>query len=129
VSRGPRRWAPGETWKPAGEGDGDPGRLDGSLDALARGLGIGRGRGAAPAGRGLADLHARWAEVVGEGTVDHATPGALKGGRLTIDVDHPAWATSLAHLEAKLLERIAAVAGAGLVQGIDLRVRPRRDGG
>lgn len=75
--------------------------------------------------RGLGSLYERWEEIIGAGAVQHATPAGLRRGRLVIEVDHPAWATSLTHLEAKLLGRIAEVAGPGLVKGIELRVRSR----
>jgi predicted nucleic acid-binding Zn ribbon protein len=74
--------------------------------------------------RGLGSLYERWEEIIGPGAVQHAAPAGLRRGRLVVEVDHPAWATSLTHLEASLLRRIAEVAGPGLVKGIDVRIRP-----
>lgn len=75
--------------------------------------------------RGLGSLYDRWDDIVGAPAAAHAIPAGLRLGRLVVEVDHPAWATSLAHLEATLLRRIADVAGPNLVRGIELRVRPR----
>ncbi|MEO5679936.1 MAG: DUF721 domain-containing protein [Acidimicrobiales bacterium] len=104
------------TWRP--DADREPQRIGGSLDSVAARLGGG-------SARGLGGLYERWEDVVGEAAAAHARPGPLRQGRLVIEVDHPAWATSLAHLEATLLRRLAEVAGPGVVKGVDVRVRPR----
>jgi hypothetical protein len=49
----------------------------------------------------------------------------LDDGRLVVEVDEPGWATQLRYLESELLARLAAVAGAGAVRSIDVRVRRR----
>ena len=51
-------------------------------------------------------------------------PCSLDDGRLVVEVDEPGWATQLRYLEADLLERLAAVAGAGAVRSIEVRVTP-----
>jgi predicted nucleic acid-binding Zn ribbon protein len=104
------------TWRP--EPSREPQLLAASLDRLAARLGAG-------SARGLGALYERWEEVVGVPAAAHATPGGVRGGRLVIEVDHPAWATSLAHLQGTLLRRVAEVAGPDLVQAIEVRVRPR----
>ena len=104
------------SWRP--DSDGEPQRIGGALDSVAARLGAG-------SARGLGALYDRWEDVVGAAAADHARPGALRRGRLVVEVDHPAWATSLAHLESTLLRRAAEVAGPGVVTAIDLRVRPR----
>ena len=102
------------TWRP--EAPREPQPIGASLDAVAARLGAG-------SALGLGALYERWEEIVGGPAAAHARPAGLRGGRLVVEVDHPAWATSLAHLESRLLGRIGEVAGPGLVQGIDLRVR------
>jgi len=88
------------------------------LDSVAARLGGG-------SARGMVALYERWEDVVGVGAAAHARPGALRQGRLVVEVDHPAWATSISHLEATLLRRAADVVGPGVVRAIDVRVRPR----
>ncbi len=103
------------TWRP--DRPQDPQAIAASLDTVAARLGAG-------SARGLGTLYDRWEDIVGGPAAAHATPAGLRQGRLVVEVDHPAWATSLAHLEATILQRITEVAGPGLVQGIELRVRP-----
>jgi len=103
------------SWRP--DLPDDPQRIGASLDRVAAGLGAG-------SARGLGTLYDQWEAIVGAAAAAHARPVGLRGGRLVVEVDHPAWATGLAHLEATLLRRLAEVAGP-VVQGIDLRVRPR----
>ena len=104
------------TWR--AEADAEPQRVGASLDSVAARLGGG-------SAQGLAALYERWEAIVGAAAAGHARPGALRHGRLVIEVDHPAWATSLAHLEATILRRAAEVVGAGVVRGVQVRVRPR----
>ncbi len=104
------------SWRPEREHEPQP--IGASLDVVAARLGAG-------SARGLGSLYDRWDDIVGAAAAAHATPAGLRKGRLVIEVDHPAWATSLAHLEATLLRRVADVAGPGLVQGVDVRVRAR----
>jgi len=92
-------------------------RIGPSLDSVAARLGGG-------SARGLGALYDRWEDVVGPATAAHARPGALRQGRLVVEVDHPAWATSIAHLEATLLRRAAEIAGPGVVRALEVRVRP-----
>ena len=103
------------TWRP--ERPHEPQPIGASLDMVAARLGAG-------SARGLGTLYDRWEDIVGAAAAAHAKPSGLRKGRLVIEVDHPAWATSLAHLEATLLRKVAEVAGPGLVQGIEVRVRP-----
>lgn len=98
--------------------DTDPTPIKASLDILARRFG-----GATSSG--LQGIFSEWTEVVGAPAAAHAQPVSLRDGRLRVAVDHAAWATSLRHLEAAVLERLEAVAGPGVVTAIDLVVRPR----
>jgi predicted nucleic acid-binding Zn ribbon protein len=75
----------------------------------------------------LAGLARQWVEVVGPEIADHATPGSLVDGVLTINVDEPAAATSLRQAAPQLAERLATVVGSGAVRQIRVLVsRPRR---
>lgn len=94
----------------------EPQGLGASLDRVAARLGAG-------SARGLGALYERWEEIVGGPAAAHATPGGVRQGRLVIDVDHPAWAISLTHLEATLLRRVAEVAGPELVSSVEVRVK------
>ena len=104
------------TWR--ADAPQDPQRLGESLDRVAGRLGAG-------SALGLGALYERWEDIVGPATAAHAEPAGVRAGRLVVEVDHPAWATSLAHLEGTLLRRVAEVAGPGLITGIELRVRGR----
>lgn len=104
------------TWR--SDGEAEPQLIGASLDRVAARLGGG-------SARGLGALYESWADIVGAAAAAHARPGALRRGRLVVEVDHAAWATSLAHLEGTLLRRAAEVAGADVVHAIDWRVRPR----
>ncbi len=104
------------TWRP--DRPKEPQPLGESLDRVAARIGAG-------SALGLGALYDRWEEIVGAPAAAHAVPAGLRKGRLVVEVDHPAWATSLAHLESTLLRRVAEVTGTELVTGIDVRVRPR----
>ena len=80
-----------------------------------------RGAGA----KATAGVFGRWEDVVGPHVAAHARPALLDDGRLVVEVDEPGWATQLRFLEGELLERLAAVAGAGAVRSIEVRVRRR----
>jgi predicted nucleic acid-binding Zn ribbon protein len=104
------------TWR--SERAQEPQPLGASLDSVAARLGAG-------SARGLGSLYERWQDIVGVAAAAHASPGGLRQGRLVVEVDHAAWATSLAHLETTLLRRISEIAGPDVVRAIELRVRPR----
>lgn len=104
------------TWRPQRSDEPQP--IGASLDSVAARLGAG-------SARGLGALYERWDDIVGAAAAAHAAPAGLRRGRLLVEVDHPAWATSLTHFEGALLRRVAEVAGPGLVKGIEVRVRPR----
>ena len=109
----------------AGDGPGrpqrperDPRPLGESLDRVARGLG---GPGAAM----LGTVFSHWADVVGPVVADHSWPVSLARGVLVVAVDEPIWHTQLTFLQADILERLGAVAGAGAVTRVEVRVRAR----
>ena len=73
---------------------------------------------------------ARWPEVVGEAVAAHCQPSRLdEDGTLQVVADSAAWATQLTYLQGKLLDRLGAECGHGLVRRIQVRTnegRPRR---
>lgn len=58
----------------------------------------------------------RWCELVGEEVAEHAQPVALHEGELTVRASSTAWATQLRLLQSKLIARIAAGVGNGVVK-------------
>ena len=102
--------------RPYYEDDG-PRRLETSLDAVSKQLGV-------EESRGLAALFAHWGEMVGPAMAEHVRPLRLDGDLLVVAVDHPAWATQVRHLSDDLLARIAE--GTGIERPLRLEVRIRR---
>ena len=118
------------TWRPSSPppSERDPKRVSESLDRIARRLG-------GPTAGVTAAVFSRWEEIVGEDIAAHAQPVSLRGGVLTLAVDHPAWATQLRYMTSDLLGRITAGTGSSEVTSIHLRVagsgppeRPSRRG-
>ncbi len=63
-----------------------------------------------------ARVFAQWGRLVGEDVAEHAQPVALKDGELTVRASSTAWATQLRLLQGKLLHKIAAGVGNGVVK-------------
>ena len=63
-----------------------------------------------------ARVFGQWARLVGEDVAEHAQPVALKDGELTVRASSTAWATQLRLLQGKLLAKIAAGVGNGVVK-------------
>lgn len=97
----------------------DPRLLATSLDAVLRSLRVGERRV-------VSGVFGQWEEAVGDQVAAHARPLRLDGGRLTVEVDEPGWATQLRFLEPDLLRRLRDVTGVEL-EAIDIRVS--RSGG
>lgn len=98
-----RRWA----------GPGPDRRDPQSLGSIASRLADERGWKSYLAG---GTLFGRWSELVGEEVAEHAQPVALRDGELTVRASSTAWATQLRLLQSKLLTKIAAGVGHGVVQ-------------
>ncbi len=105
-------------WSPLPNADGPvPTRVGDDLDVLVRRLG-------APAGaKATAAVFTRWADAVGAGVAAHAQPLALHGTTLVVGVDAPAYATQLRMLSTQLLARLSELAGPGVVEAVEVRVR------
>jgi hypothetical protein len=99
------------TWRPlpTSADQREPRPVADSLGRIAASIG-------APRPSLLTAVFARWEELVGPDVAAHATPRSLRGGVLTVEVDHPAWATSLRLLSATVLQRIAERGGTDAVR-------------
>ena len=91
-------------------------RVDG-LDHVLASLG-------APSVDAITAVMDAWPEVVGEGLAGHCPARSVEHGRLVVNVDDPAWADRLAWSERPVLARLEAVVGPGVVDHLDVRVRP-----
>jgi predicted nucleic acid-binding Zn ribbon protein len=74
-----------------------------------------------------ARLVARWADIVGPAVAGHCQPRRLEDdGTLQVVADSAAWATQLSYLEGKLLDRLAAIVGPGVVRDVRIRTGDQR---
>jgi predicted nucleic acid-binding Zn ribbon protein len=88
-----------------------------SLERVVGGLG---------ARSAMLDLHGRWPEVVGEAIAEHCRPRRLEGTHLSVEVDHPGWASEIRYLEVQILARLAEVLPDTTVDSLSIVVaRPR----
>ena len=96
----------------------DPKELGASLQQVVGGLG---------ARSVMLDLHGRWPEVVGDAVAEHCRPRRLEGTHLSVEVDHPGWATELRYLEGQILQRLTEVLPETAVESMSVVVaRPGR---
>jgi predicted nucleic acid-binding Zn ribbon protein len=93
----------------------EPRSLGEVLAALGAELGL-------TGGDAATQLERRWSEVVGAEVAEHARPGAVRDGILTVVVDEAVWATQLRYLEAVIVERAGAVVGPDVVRSVRVRV-------
>lgn len=105
------------SWVPAAPGpdERDPRPVRESLRAVAARLGL-------PDPGVLGQVFTHWEELVGPDVAAHAAPRSLRDGRLTVAVDHPAWATSLRLLTGDLLRRAEMVLGPGTLKEVSVAV-------
>ena len=96
--------------------EGGPRRLEASLDAVTRQLGL-------KDSKGLGRLFARWPEIVGPAMAGHVQPIRLDDQSLVVTVDHPAWATQVRGLGDELLDRVVEETGAPRPARLEVRVR------
>ena len=76
---------------------------------------------------GLRGLHHLVYEVVGDAVAAHCQPSRLEeDGTLQVVADSAAWATQLTYLQGKLLDRLGAECGHGLVRRIQVRTNEGR---
>ncbi len=93
-----------------------PRRLDTSLDAVTRQLGL-------EDSRGLGLLFAKWPRIVGPAMAGHVQPVRLDNQSLVVTVDHPAWGTQVRSLGDELLDRVVEETGAPRPARLEVRVR------
>lgn len=105
------------TWRPAKSGDDLPRPIGESLQRVSTSLGM-------PTTDALSAVFGRWSSLVGEQVAAHAKPVRLRHGALAIAVDDPVWATQLRWLESDLLARLGEALGEGVVQRLEVRVKP-----
>jgi predicted nucleic acid-binding Zn ribbon protein len=102
---------------PGHPGEQPPRPVGDSLAGLAERLG-------APPPALLTAVFAEWEHLVGPAIAAHATPLSVSRRVLVIGADHPGWATQLRYFSAELLARLAAVAGPGQIERVDIRTVP-----
>jgi predicted nucleic acid-binding Zn ribbon protein len=70
---------------------------------------------------------ARWPDVVGDAVAAHCQPSRLDDdGTLHVVADSAAWATQLAYLQGKLLDRLTTECGPGIVRHLQIRTNDGR---
>ncbi len=105
-------------WTPLPDTDGwSPHRVGDDLDQLLR-------RAGGSGGVAVAAVWARWDEAVGGAVASHAQPASLRGTTLVVAVDSPAYATQLRLLGRQLINRLGEIAGPGVIDAIEVTVRP-----
>ncbi|MGA3146009.1 MAG: DUF721 domain-containing protein [Acidimicrobiales bacterium] len=93
-----------------------PRRLETSLDAVTRQLGL-------EDSKGIGLLFARWPDIVGPAMAGHVQPVRLDNESLVVAADHPAWATQVRSLGDELLDRVVEETGAPRPGRLEVRVR------
>jgi hypothetical protein len=72
----------------------------------------------------LGSLRARWPRLVGEPIAGHSEPTCFEGGRLTITVRSPAWASRLRQQENGLVRALRAEPEFRALRDIKVRIEP-----
>jgi len=62
----------------------------------------------------------RWPTVVGQDVSEHAIPTALHDGVLSVSAESTAWATQLRIIQSRVLAKIAAEVGDGVVTSLKI---------
>lgn len=66
----------------------------------------------------------RWQHIVGPAIAEHAEPSSLKGGRLRVRVDSPAWATEIGYLSDQITASVNRAVGVELVHELQVWIGP-----
>ncbi len=98
----------------------DPVPIRQGLERLMAGLG-------SPGIEATSAIIERWPEIVGEELARGVAAVAVRGDELLVRVEDPAWASQLAWLEERLLERISDLVGPGRITSVRARVARGRD--
>jgi predicted nucleic acid-binding Zn ribbon protein len=107
------------TGGPRGRSGEGPRRIDASLGAVARRLGL-------DDADGLGRLFGNWTEIVGPAVAGHVQPIRIDSDSLVVEVDHPAWGTQVKALGDELLDRVAERTGLARPRQIEVRIRRSR---
>jgi len=67
-------------------------------------------------------IFARWDQSVGPAIARHAQPKLLRGGKLSLIVDSPAWMQQLTLMKPDLVERLNKDLGGNMVKDISFRL-------
>jgi hypothetical protein len=67
----------------------------------------------------------RWPQVVGRELAAHSEPLGVRQGVLLVGADDPAYGSRLQWEEREVVARLAAVLGEGVVDRVQVKIRPR----
>jgi hypothetical protein len=67
----------------------------------------------------------RWPQVVGRELAAHSEPLGVRQGVLLVAADDPAYGSRLQWEEREVIARLAAVLGEGVVDRVQVKIRPR----
>ena len=95
--------------------DGDPKPLKRALERLLGGLG-------SPEIDVMSTLVGSWPTIIGPELASRVKAVAVRGSELVVQVEDPGWASQIAWLESRLLERIEALVGPGQITAVKARV-------
>jgi predicted nucleic acid-binding Zn ribbon protein len=73
--------------------------------------------------RALGMLTERWVELVGPDAARHCRPVRIQRATLTVEVDHPGWATELTFVSPRLVEQLAELGIGNGIQEVKVLVR------
>jgi predicted nucleic acid-binding Zn ribbon protein len=106
------------SWRPLPDPDGDPPvPLATSLDRVMASLG-------SPPVATVSTLFERWSDIVGSAIASASEPVAIDHGTLVVTVRDGGWASQLRWMEPDLVGKIADAIGEGVVERLEVRVRP-----
>ncbi len=64
----------------------------------------------------------QWEETVGRVIASHARPVTVRGGKLFLNVDSPAWMQQLSMLKPEIIEKVNRGLGKAAIKGISLNL-------
>jgi predicted nucleic acid-binding Zn ribbon protein len=92
-----------------------PVRLSKTLDSILKARGL---------GSRLSEyrVFGQWEKAVGPAIARHARPQAVRGNKLTLIVDSPAWMQQLSLLKPEILSKVNSTLGKDMIKDITLRL-------
>jgi len=67
-------------------------------------------------------VHGRWEKIVGAAVARHAQPVSVRGKKLALVVDSPAWMQQLSLLKPVIIEKVNSVVGRETIRDITLKL-------